>query len=264
MPMKKLSFIAWSMLIGLEFSGIAFADVSLESPCQNGKLLASDDFKHGLKQWSLELQDKSSNASVADGILDVVAPAGATLWFKPKLSGDYSIEFTAAPLPFVTEKGEQRISDLNMFWNARSGQGGEPYMLGFDGALASYNPLSLYYVGFGANYNTSTRLRRYDGSQQRPQITGYATAESLTPEDKAGAMTAATSLMANQPVRVRIISRKPTPNQPQNLLWYANDKLIFSYADPHAYLDGWFGLRTTLSHFQFQDFRVSRCAPVAK
>lgn len=241
-----------------------WADESAASFCRNGTRIAGDSFERGLRQWSVELQDKNSKVSIQNNSLDLVALAGATLWFKSKLSGDYAIEFTATPLPFISEKGEQRLSDLNMFWNARSGQGDDPSRLGLDGALASYNSLSLYYVGFGANYNTSTRLRRYDGSAQRPQITGYANAESLTPEDKAGAMTTATSLMANQPVRVRIISRKPTADQSQNLFWYANDQLIFFYADPQPYLEGWFGLRTTLSHFQFRDFRVSRCISASK
>ena len=163
-------------------------------------------------------------------------------------------------------KSEGRISDLNMFWNGSDPRSNShnPTILGLDGALASYNFLQLYYVGFGANDNTTSRLRRYDGGEQRPQITGYATSESLTSDDRAGAIKDHTRLHANEPVRVRIISRKPTAEIPENLFWYANEQLIFSFADAQPYLAGWFGFRTTLSHFQIRDFRVHHCKPMSK
>lgn len=233
-------------------------------PCDKAsiqKVLAQDDFTHGLKHWIVEQQDPKGKVSVKKGVLEIQQPAGATLWFQKKFTGDYVIEFTATPIPLTDEKGKERISDLNMFWNASDPRTAShnPTELALDGALASYNPLHLYYVGFGANYNTTTRLRRYDGGEQRPQITGYATPESATNDDRAGNMTAFTRLTANEAVNVRIISRKPTAQHPENLWWYANNNLLFSYADPQPYLEGWFGFRTTVSHFRIQNFKVYRC-----
>lgn len=236
----------------------------LLSGCGGGNdatvVLATDDFSHGLGQWQVEQQDPAGTVTAANGVLDIVQPSGATLWFKQRFSGNYEIRFTATPIP-VTFAGTafvNRISDLNVFWNATSptAAGGDPTLARLDGALASYNPLSLYYVGFGANGNTSTRLRRYDGSAARPQITGYATPASATVDDRAGDMTAATSLVANAPIAVRIVSRQATAADPVNLKWYANGQLVFSHADTAPYLAGWFAFRTTTSHWQLKDFSV--------
>lgn len=223
-------------------------------------VLASDDFTQGTGKWKIEQQDAAGTVTAQGGVLDIVQPSGATVWFKQKFSGDYEIRFTAVPVPitFAGTRFVDRISDLNVFWNATvpGATNPDPTAATSDAALASYNPLYLYYVGFGANGNTTTRLRRNDGTAARPQITGYATAGSATADDKAGDMTPDTQLVANTPTRVRIVSRAPTAADPANVKWYANDKLIFSYADPARYAEGWFAFRTTTSHFQLRDFSV--------
>lgn len=48
------------------------------------------------------------------------------------------------------------------------------------------------------------------------------------------------------------------PAGPVTLKWYTNGQLVFSYADPVAYLSGWFAFRTTTSHWQLKDFSVLR------
>jgi hypothetical protein len=234
-------------------------DTEVETPAAP-VVLASDDFRQGIAQWKVEQQDPAGTVVARDGVLDIVQPSGATIWFKQKFSGDHEIRFTATPIPitFPGTRFVDRISDLNVFWNATvpGAANPDPTAVTYDAALNSYNPLYLYYVGFGANSNTTTRLRRNDGTAARPQITGYATAGSATADDKAGDMTPDTSLVANTPTRVRIVSRTPTAGDPANLKWYANDKLIFSHADPARYADGWFAFRTTTSHFQLRDFSV--------
>lgn len=225
-------------------------------------MLASDDFTAGLSQWKVEQENAAGTVTVSNGELDIVQPAGATLWFRQKFSGNYEIRFTATPVPYTVTVGTKsytdRISDLNMFWNATvpTGTDADPTHLTLDGKLASYNPLTLYYVGFGANGNSTTRLRKYDGSDLRPQITGYATAASRTADDTAGDMTTATSLAANSPVVVRIVSRAATADDPVTLRWYANGVLIFSHADSAPLLSGWFGFRTTVSHWKLSGFSV--------
>lgn len=223
-------------------------------------VLASDSFTQGAGYWKIEQQDPAGTVTVANGVLDLVQPSGATLWFKQKFSGDYEIRFTATPIPITVSGYTDRISDLNVFWNASvpTGTDPDPTKLTFDASLNSYNPLYLYYVGFGANGNKTTRLRRNDGTATRPQITGYAVPGSANADDKAGAMTPATSLTANTPVKVRVVSRAGTTDDPATLKWYANDVLIFSYVDSAPYKEGWFGFRTTTSHWQLRDFSVVR------
>lgn len=224
--------------------------------------IASDDFTQGLAQWKIEQQSAAGTVTATGGVLDIVQPSGATLWFRQKFTGDYEITFSATPVPisFAGTAFVDRISDLNMFWNAVDPRiaSGDPTQNSFDGSLNAYNPVRLYYVGYGANGNTTTRLRRNDGTASRPQITGYATPASATAEDRAGGMTAATTLIANQATRVRIVSRAATASDPATLQWYANGVLVFSYADPAPYREGWFALRTTTSHWQIRDFQVRR------
>ncbi|MCV2367247.1 DUF6250 domain-containing protein [Roseateles oligotrophus] len=224
--------------------------------------IASDDFRQGLAQWRVEQQDPSGSASASEGVLEFRQPLGATLWWRTPLSGDYEIRFSATALPLDAGGFSQRVSDLNMFWNALDDAvaDGDPSAQGRDASLASYNLLRLYYVGFGANSNTSTRLRRYDGSAARTQLSGYATPASAVAEDRAGGLTPATQLHAKQPVQVRIVSRRATPADPLTLQWWADQQLVFAYADPQPYLRGWFGLRTMTGHFQIRDFEVRACA----
>ena len=243
-------------------AALLHACASGASDASNGapEVIASDPFTHGLALWQVEQEDPTGTVTAQNGILDVVQPAGATLWFKQRLAGDYEIRFTATPIRFTTGVYTDRISDLNVFWNATvpGAANADPTGKALDGKLASYTPLALYYVGFGANNNTTTRLRRYDGTDVRPQLDGYATASVATSEDKSGAMTAATSLVANAPTKVRIVSRAATAADPLTLKWYANDVLVFGYADPAPFRAGWFALRTTSSHIQVRDFAVVR------
>ncbi|KAI0463947.1 hypothetical protein LJB42_002956 [Komagataella kurtzmanii] len=225
-------------------------------------VIVQDSFTNGLAGWKVEQQDPSGTVTARDGILEIIQPSGATIWLKQKLVGNYEITFDATPIPFTIEgtKFIDRISDLNMFWNATdpTTEDGDVTKNHFDASLNSYNSLNLYYVGFGANSNGTTRLRRNDGSVGRPQITGYSTDEHRTVDDHAGPMSEYTRLYANTPTRVKIASIRPTKDDPVNLKWYANEKLIFGYEDAKPYLEGWFGFRTITSHWKISNFKVTR------
>ncbi|CAM5227313.1 hypothetical protein SALBM311S_04266 [Streptomyces alboniger] len=105
------------------------------------------------------------------------------------------------------------------------------------GALAEYDYLKTYYAGYGANTNTTTRLRRYVGEAGvRPLVYDYT--EPL--------------LVANRPNRVRIVSDGST------VRWWNNGRLVFDLTDPEPYTSGHFGFRTTWSHFRISRFRVWR------
>ncbi|CAM5325161.1 hypothetical protein SAFG77S_00087 [Streptomyces afghaniensis] len=100
------------------------------------------------------------------------------------------LEYTATP---VSEGGvNDRVSDLNNFWNATDVRSpGDLFATPRAGALAEYDHLTTYYAGFGANYNTTTRLRRYVGEPGvRPLIYDYT--EPL--------------LVPGEPNRVRVVS----------------------------------------------------------
>ncbi|MDX3451620.1 DUF6250 domain-containing protein [Streptomyces sp. ME02-8801-2C] len=211
----------------------ALAPATSASAAACGRLLARDDFRRGLGQWAVELQDGGS-VTAARGVLEVDVPSGATIWFKRRLRGPYVIEYTATP---VSAGGaNDRVSDLNNFWNAVDVRSPDDlFATTRGGALAEYDYLRTYYVGYGANTNTTTRLRRYVGEAGvRPLIYDY-------PEPL---------LVPNEPHGVRIVSAGST------VQWWINGRLVFDYSDPEPYTDGHFAFRTTWSHFRISDFSV--------
>ncbi len=220
-------------------------------------LLASDDFRHGTTAWRIEQQSADTRIQAADGELDLFAPAGLTLWYREPFAGDYEIQLTATPLKASFPGLPDRVSDLNLFWNATTAEGGDPGARQADGALASYDALRLYYLGFGANGNRSTRLRRYDGSAARPQVAGYAEPSLATADDRLGAPPGFARLKDGVAVRLRIQSRA-SPDNTAELRVFADDQLVFAWTDPAPYRHGWLALRTTASHLRIKDFRVLR------
>jgi hypothetical protein len=240
--------VAW--LLGLA----SLAAHGQEAP---GTVLASDDFRHGTGAWRIERQAPDSLVRAEDGVLDLHASAGLTLWYRQPFSGDYEIQFTATPLKASFPGLPDRVSDLNLFWNATTAEDGDPGARQADGALASYDALRLYYLGFGANGNRSTRLRRYDGTAARPQVAGYADPSLATADDRLGAPPAFARLKDGEAVRLRIQSRA-SPGQAAELRVLADEQLVFAWTDPAPYRHGWLALRTTASHLRIKDFRVLR------
>jgi hypothetical protein len=198
-----------------------------------GQLLYQDDFTGPLTQWASEVQKpEASHIASGNGKLVIDSAAGATVWFRPKLSGDVLVSYRRK---VVLEGGRNdRLSDLNQFWMA-----GEP-----DGSLAftrsgkfdTYDTLPMYYAGIGGNTNKTTRLRRYTADG----------AKLLVDE----ANDRAHLLQPNREYQVAVevyhgCTRISVDGQP----W-------LSYFDPHPLTSGWFGLRTTWSRQEITDFRV--------
>ncbi|RZJ09517.1 MAG: hypothetical protein EOP39_11265 [Rubrivivax sp.] len=218
--------------------------------------VAADDFRSGLVGWRLEAEDPRATVTAQGGVLDIATPAGLSLWWRQPLSGDYAIRFTALALPAPASAGQHagRLSDLNMFWNALEADGAAPYPR--SGRFAGYDTLPTYYVGFGANANTTTRLRQYTGSERR-LLTGYADGAIAEPGEQP--MDAQTRLHAGEPLNVEIVSRQPTAADPVHLRWRANSNELFTRADANARLHGYFAFRTTASRLQIRDFKVLQC-----
>lgn len=218
--------------------------------------VAADDFHTGLQHWRLEAEDDRAVVSAEGGVLDIATPAGLSLWWREPLDGDYAIRFTALALPAPASAGPHagRLSDLNMFWNALEADGSEPYPR--SGKFAGYDTLPTYYVGFGANANTTTRLRLYTGSERR-LLAGFADGPIAEPGELP--MTQQTRLLTAKPISIEIVSRRPSAADPIHLRWSADSNEVFTRADPNPRLRGYFALRTTASRLQIRDFQILRC-----
>jgi hypothetical protein len=218
---------------------LALACVGCAASPKLGAIVASDDFKQGLDQWSIELEQPGS-VRAADGVLDIDVPAGATIWFKHELTGPLAIVFEATAV--AAGGPNDRVSDLNTFWMATNKEGrAAPFAQSRSGKFADYNNLLTYYVGLGGNANTTTRFRRYIGDPvNRPLLPEHdlSNAESL--------------LVPNRKQTIMLIA-----NGSRIEYWRDGVRLIH-YDDRAPYTRGWFAIRTVQSHLRIERLRVHR------
>lgn len=247
-----------SRLLVLVSSGLlAFASIAAPGQDLPGAVLASDDFLHGTEEWRIEQQSPDSHVQAREGVLDLQARSGLTLWYRHPFSGSYEIRFTAVPVKVSFPGYPDRVSDLNLFWNATTASGGDPGARQADGTLNAYDDLRLYYLGFGANGNRTTRLRRYDGTAARPQVAGYAEPELATSDDRLGPLPDFAKLKDGEAVHIRVQSIS-SPQGATQLRVLADEHPVFAWSDPNPYRQGWLALRTTTSHLRISNFRVVR------
>lgn len=248
-PALRLSLCG--LILGLPLAAGAWCE-----PPRQLLRAAADDFRTGLTHWRVEAEDPRAVVTAQGGVLDITTPAGLSLWWREPLAGDYAIRFTAEALPAPDSAGPHagRLSDLNMFWNAREPDGSAPRER--SGRFASYDTLAAYYVGFGANGNTTTRLRAYDG-QLRQLLAGFADAGIA----EAGELPMApfTRLHPGRRLQIEIVSRHPTAADPVHLRWQVDGQPVFTRAAPAPRLSGWFALRTTASRLQVRNFEILQC-----
>lgn len=188
-----------------------------------------------MDKWSVELES-GGTVQIANGIMDVDVPAGATVWFKQQLSDPIVIQFTATA---VSAGGvNDHVTDLNMFWNARDVRSpNDLFATKRTGVFADYDYLKTYYVGYGANLNTTTRMRRYVGeSGNRPLLFDFTTP----------------LLIANHTYQVKLVA------DGAKVQYFSDGKVLFDYSDDAPYTSGWFAFRTTGSHFHFGAFTIRR------
>ncbi len=199
--------------------------------------LYADDFRHGLGQWLIELEQGRGAVSAADGVMTFDVPLGASAWFRPELTSPVEIRFTATA---VSAGGaHDRVSDLNCFWMADDPRSpGDLIARPRSGAFADYDMMRTYYVGLGGNSNTSSRFRRYVGNGERPLLPQH---DLSAPDDL---------IVANRPYRIRLIA------DGGRIEYWRDDRRMFALDDPAPYSRGWFALRTTWNHMTVRDFSV--------
>jgi len=228
MPFATFAALAWFALAGQP-----------DAPFPIARLLYSDNFTAGLRQWVSELE-KPGVVEASGGALQVDVRAGATIWFRHELRAPVAIEYEAT---MISRGGpNDRVSDLNCFWMARDARSpGKLFATLRSGRFADYNQLRAYYVGQGGNANTTTRFRRYIGdSGVRP----------LLPEHDLDS--AEVLLKANVTQKILLVANRG------RVQYYRDGGLIFDYRDSEPYSRGYFGLRTTFSHLELRHFRVYR------
>ena len=195
-------------------------------------------------KWVIENVAGSPVTLQADGVVDVVAAKGMTLWYDMKLKGDYQISYSAY---FVMEGGaHDRLSDLNCFWGATDPESPKNFFKRSEwrgGDFGKYSYMNLFYVGYGGNKNRTTRFRRYfaefvefDNSKNRPVIKEY-----LEPENR---------LIEGMWMNVVITVKDGRTT------YSMNGKELFNHPLERGQDEGYFGIRLTRNHIIFKDFKI--------
>ena len=197
------------------------------------KLIFQDNFQDSLSgnQWVVEHNDSGGDpVSIVNGQLQLNSQGGITLWYRNKLKGNLVIEYDRV---VVMEGGaNDRLSDLNQFWMA-SDPGGN--MFKRKGGFREYDSLQMYYVGMGGNHNTTTRMRRYDGSELK--IVGEYTDPAHL-------------LEANKVYHITIIVGDGLSR------FLVDGAEFFSFTDDKPFNEGWFAIRSTKSRQRIDNFKI--------
>lgn len=182
--------------------------------------------------WRIEAE-APAQVRFSRGGIEIETPKGLTLWYRRRLSGPVRISFDAMA---ISDGGSNdTVSDLNAFWMARENDGSDPAPR--SGRFEDYDTLQTYYVGIGGNRNTTTRLRRYVAT---PGV------RPLLPEhDRADAR-----LASGRWTHITLIADGAT------IAVMRDGARLFTLTDPAPYTSGWFGLRTTWSHWVFRHIRI--------
>lgn len=217
---RKIAFILLSFISSVAYS-------------QKSTVLYSDNFENKSDQWRVEFeQPNTSTINWKDGILDLISSRGATVWLDLKLSGNIEITYDET----LIEAGGafDRVSDMNAFWMATDPKNSKGIFR--DGKFSSYDDLDLYYAGVGGHDNKFTRFRKYHSNGEKPVLKEYTDAPHL--------------LVGNKIYKVRIVVNNGV------IQYYRDGELFWELKDETPYREGYFGFRTTISHQQFDNFKV--------
>ncbi len=188
-------------------------------------------------EWEVETENSDTHLVFQGDSIEIWTSAGLTLWQVLPISVPFIIEYEAM---VVVRDSTDRLSDLNCFWLASDPNeaNGSVFarMNERKGVFRNASSLQLYYVGFGGNWNTTTRFRRYNGQPQPPLLQEYTDSIHL--------------LQPNRWYRIQITA------DGSSTAYFIDGKQLFHYQDQMPLTHGWFGFRTTKSHCLLRDFRV--------
>ena len=226
---------------------LLFLFITLGTNAQNNKV-SGLNARQFHKYWKVESESPDYKVTFQGDTAEILSPKGFTLWRKEKMSGRVTIEYDAC---VVVEKEGDRLSDLNCFWMASDPKHPDNIWKREkwrSGIFLNCYSLQLYYMGYGGNYNSTTRFRRYDGNEAgitdpkvRPAILKeYTDTEHL--------------LKANHWYHIKIT------NENNRVSYYIDGKRLVDFRDAEPLTEGWFGFRTTLSRTRITNFRYE-CLP---
>ena len=211
------------------------------------KYPAGLDWKAFDSYWTVESESPDYRVDFVGEGVEITAPKGLTLWYGKPVEAPCTIEYEARVMQEV--EGD-RLSDLNCFWMASDPAAEDIFARSAKrgGKFSNCATLQLYYVGYGGNYNSTTRFRRYNGMPDPALLQEYTDPAHL--------------LQPNHWYRIRLVCGAPTvmagSDRPSmHVEYWIDGEKLFEYDDPAPLTRGWFGFRTTLSRTQLRKFTIT-------
>ena len=180
------------------------------------------------KGWRVEAERNGYVKWLGDSVADIHAPGGLTLWNTQKMTGNIVIEYDARIV------SDERVSDLNCFWMASGGAK--------SGRFVDYYAQTMYYMGYGGNYNKTTRFRRYNGDKRGIEQPEYHPAILREYTDEAHMI---------KPDHWYHIQLEQIDGRVRYII---DGECLVDFIDLHPLTEGFFGFRTTLAHAQLKNF----------
>ena len=218
---------------------VAWQNVAYNQPPHPGFFFGvyfSDDFTNPLDStiWVPEIApEPESRVYTQNNKLILDTKGGVTVWLNKLLKGNFIIEFDRKVI--VADGKNDRLSDMNMFWMAKDTR--NPELFTRNGILKEYDSLQLYYVGMGGNTNSTTRFRKYEGNGERTLLQEYTDAGHLLKPNK------------NYNIKIEVLDGTTS--------FWVDGICYFTYKDTSPLNEGYFGFRSTWSHQEISNFRVS-------
>ncbi|MBO4905949.1 MAG: hypothetical protein J5486_02795 [Bacteroidaceae bacterium] len=200
--------------------------------------------------WRVEAESPKTRVLWRGDTLDVTSPQGVSLWWDEPMELPAAVSYRACVV--VQDGCFDRLSDLNSFMLASDPLKPTP-MHGIaqrGGRFVESYRLKCYYLGYGGNYNTTTRFRRYtadtlgvaDVQRRPPVLVEYTDPSHL--------------LLPNHWYSIKITA---VPEGTAARIRYEVDgECIVDYLDTTPLSRGWFALRSTWSHLRVTQFVVSK------
>jgi len=208
------------------------SDLCLFAQKQN--LIFHDDFSKTTisDDWIVEKPANETDVCLmVNGQLQLNSAGGVTVWYKHELKGNILIEYDRKVV--IDGGNHDRLSDLNQFWMATDPSN---KMFTRKGGFREYDSLQMYYVGMGGNYNTTTRMRRYDGKGTLQIIGEFTDSIHLLQPNK------------NYHIKIKVENGTST--------FSVNDIVFFSFKDNNPLTSGWFAIRSTKSRQLIDNLKI--------
>lgn len=258
------------VVLGWGLDEFTIGEILYEDPLDEAARFASD--------WVVQMHNQGKferYALIKEGKLEVLDPAGCTIWFREKLQGPLCITYKVKVPSARDTANIIRPRDINNFWMAGISGDVEGILdtAKYSGKFSDYHGMQGYYASMGggslAKNNRTVRMRIYPRMQAGEKCKHIALIDQDDNPDF--------KIQSNKEYKIQLVAYHDL------IQFIVNEELVYQmrYGMPATatvdnraffessytaennpiYTEGYFGFRMTHSMHQYYDFKVHRLLP---